>query len=321
MKTVRFRPSALLALAALGFLSGPAWAQSALEELASKCVQGGASVVRCTELSVTARSLQADAGLLAGLGSEVAGSASTLGRRLGTSPRIAASARAAFAYTWLPDLADPGSEPSRQATFVVPAVHAGIAVGVFDGFFLMPTVGGFLSLDLLAQTTVVFLPTGDGFDGRASSWGVGARLGILRESFTLPGISVSVTRRDLGPIRFGDPLGSGGGAVEVDPTVTSVRTTVGKDLLSIGLLAGAGWDRYSGGATLRPAGVPAVSDGSFTHARTVFFGGASMNFLVLQLSAEAGWGSGLGVVNEYRGAPFDPTRGTAWGSLAFRLTI
>jgi hypothetical protein len=251
----------------------------------------------------------------------VAGSAGTLGRRLGTTPRIALGARAAFAHLGLPDLSDPGSEPSRQATFVIPAVHAGVAVGLFDGFFVLPTVGGVLSLDLLAQTSVLFLPTGEGFDGTASGWSVGARLGLLRESFTLPGVAISVTRRDLEPIRFGDSMGAGGGAVEVDPIVTSVRATAGKDLLSVGILAGVGWDRYSGPVTLSPFGVAPVHADALTHRRTLLFAGASMNFLVLQLSAEAGWANGFGAVGGYRGTPFDPASGSAYGSLAFRLTL
>lgn len=319
--TARFSGSLLAALVLSVASPAAARAQGSTEMLAGRCAQAGSPVLRCTELAVTGRALQGATGLLAGLGSEVSGSAGTLGRRLGTTPRVAVGARAAFAHVGLPDLADPGAEPSREATFVVPAVHAGIAVGVFDGFFVLPTVGGVLSLDLLANTSVLFLPTADGFDGKASAWSVGARVGILRESFTLPGVSVSLSHRDLEPIRFGDVLGPGGGAVETDATVTSVRATVGKDLLSVGLLAGMGWDRYAGSVTLRPSGAGEVSDASFTHARTLVFGGASMNFLILQLSAEAGWARGQEAVNGYRGAPFDPRRGSAYGSLAFRITL
>lgn len=302
---------------------GAALGQSAVESLADRCAAGGVAPARCVELAVTARALQGASGVLAGLGSEVPGSAGTLGRRLGTSPRIAVSTRAAFASVALPDLQDPGDEPSREASFIVPAVHAGVALGVFDGFFLLPTVGGVLSLDLLGQTSVLFLPTGEGFDGRASSWSVGARIGILRESFTLPGVAVSVSRRDLAPMRFGDATGPGGGSVEVDPVVTSVRATVGKDLLSVGVVAGMGWDRYSGSATLTGggAGSSSVRDDDFAHTRRLLFGGLSMNFLVLQLSGEVGWARGYGAVDAYRGAPFDPTSGTAYGSLAFRLTL
>jgi len=312
----------LIALAGLA-LPASAGAQD-VESLADACVAGGGEVVRCTELAVTARALQGHLGLSTGLGSEVAGSAGTLGRRLGATPRIALEARAAFAHLALPDLADPGSEPSREATFVVPSIRGGITAGVFDGFSLLPTVGGFLSLDLLAHGSVVFLPTSEGFDGKASALTLGARLGILRESFTLPGVSVSFSRRMLGSVAYGSAEGPGGGEVEVDPSVTSVRATVGKDLLAVGLLLGMGWDHYSGSATIRAAtdgGIVSEGTSSFTSSRRLYFAGAAWNFLVLQLSAEAGWAGGFGAVTGYRGAPFDPTGGNFYGSMAFRLTI
>lgn len=302
--------------------TSPLVAQDGAASLAARCTGTGTPAARCTELAVTARSLQGSVGILAGLGSEVSGSSSTLGRRLGTSPRVSAGARAAFAPFALPDIQDPGSEPSRETTFMVPAVHAGVALGLFDGFFLAPTVGGFLSLDVLGHASVLFLPTGEGFDGRANAWSVGARVGLVRESFTLPGVSVSLTRRDLGRIRLGAP--GGDASVVVDPTVTSVRATVGKDLLSIGVVAGVGWDRYGGSAIVGPGPMSSsvsVLEESFRHRRSLVFGGASMNFLILQLSAEAGWARGFGEVDGYRGAPHDPTRGTAFGSLAFRLTL
>ncbi|MGD8320952.1 MAG: hypothetical protein PVJ02_10865 [Gemmatimonadota bacterium] len=305
-----------------------AWAPGAAAQdlggLVDVCAAGGADRARCTELAVTSRALQGDLGLLTGLGSAVPGSASTLGKRLGSTPRVAIHARAAFAHVGLPDLSDPGPEPSRETSFVVPAVHTGVTVGVFDGFSLMPTVGGFLSLDLLGQASFAFLPSGEGFDGKTSAWSLGARLGILRESFTLPGVSVSLVRRSIGAVQYG-ALDTGGGDVTVDPAVTSIRATVGKDLLSVGLLAGVGWDRLGGSTTvhaLTPEGATAeASSSSFRQTRTLIFGGAAMNFLVLQLSAEAGWGRGFGAVTGYRGAPFDPGAGTFYGSVAFRLTI
>jgi hypothetical protein len=284
---------------------------------------GGAPTVRCTELAVTAQALQAHIGLLAGFGSEVSGSASTLGRRLGATPRFAIEARASFAHLALPDLADPGEEPSRKSTFIVPALRGGITAGVFDGFSLLPTVGGFLGVDLLAQGSVAFLPTGEGFDAKTTALTLGARIGILRESFTLPGVSVSVSRRWAGNVIYGS-VDTGGGSVEVAPRVTSVRATVGKDLLSIGVLAGLGWDRYSGHAIVHAAsdgGTVLASVDSFHNARRLLFGGAAMNFLVLQLSGEVGWAQGSDAVEGYRFVPFDPTAGTWYGSVAFRLTI
>jgi hypothetical protein len=299
--------------------------QEDLEGLTARCAMTGASQTRCTELSLTARALQGQIGLLAGLGSEVSGSAGTLGRRLGTTPRVSVGARAAFASVHLPDLADQGVEPSREASFIVPALHVGGAVGLFDGIQLKPTVGGFLSVDLLAQASVLFLPTGEGFDGNSTGYSFGARVGILRESFTLPGIAVSVSRRSVGTVLYGDAQGAGGGSVEVDPTITAVRMTVGKDILSVGVLAGFGWDRYSGAATIGAAAdggaVAFETDSSFEHSQRLIFGGAAINFLILQLSAEVGWAGGFDDLPGYYGGQFDPTAGATYGSLAFRITI
>ncbi len=291
MRRKRASLAALLAVAT-ALLPGRLTAQS-LDRLATSCSDAGGDVVRCAELAVTARALQGHLGLMSGLGPEVAGSASTLGRRLGTTPRIAIEVRAAFAHLGLPDLADPGSEPSREASFIVPSLRGGVTAGLFDGFQLLPTVGGFLSLDLLAHGSLVFLPTGEGFDGKATALTLGARFGLLRESFTLPGVSVSVSRRMLGQVTYGSAEGPGGGEVTVDPTVTSIRATVGKDLLAVGVLLGMGWDRYSGSADIVAATDAApitIGDGSFKSSRRLWFAGAAMNFLVLQLSAEVGMG-------------------------------
>ncbi|MEJ2203805.1 MAG: hypothetical protein P8170_06820 [Gemmatimonadota bacterium] len=309
-------------LLSAGLPGPPAARAQDLHDLMDQCVASGNPQLECAELAVTARAIQGQVGFLSGLGSEVSGIASTLGRRLGSTPRVSVGARAAFMSVGLPDLADPNGAPSRKATFVVPVAHAGLAVGVFDGFSLAPTVGGFLSVDLLAQASATFLPEGEGFDGRASAFSFGARVGILRESFTLPGVSLSVSRRSVGTIRYGT-VGGPGGAVEVDPSVTSIRATVGKDLIAVGLLAGAGWDRYSGSATLYPSGLqgPGAVTESFHHSRGMVFGGAALNFLVLQLSAEVGWVRGFAPARGYARRPFDPTKGSFYTSLAARLTI
>lgn len=323
MKRLRAGGATAVVVLAIASANPTETAGQAVSDLAARCVTAGGAARSCAELAVTARALQAHVGLLAGLGSEVSGSAGTLGRRLGTAPRIAVGGRAAFARVSLPDLTDQGGEPSRKTSFLLPALHAGVAVGIFDGFSLAPTVGGLLALDALGNASVVFLPKGEGFDGHATAFSLGARVGLLRESFTLPGVSVSISRRVSGEVVYGDAQ-AGGRSVQVDPAVTSIRAAVGKDLLSIGVLAGVGWDRYSGDVLVRAdAGgtVAEASSSSFGAWRSTIFGGASMNFLILQLSGEVGWAGGFDRVDEYLGAPFDPTSGSLYASLAFRLTI
>jgi hypothetical protein len=295
-----------------------------VEALAAQCSNSGATAAQCTELAITARSLQGHVGLMAGLGSEIPGSAGTLGRRLGTTPHIAGNFRVAFANVALPDLYDAGSDLPRRTTFVIPSLQAGVGVGLFDGFSVVPTVGGILSLDVFASASVLFLPSGEGFQRSGRGFTLGGRLGVFRESFTLPGVAVSVSHRSLGSIRLGDATGPWG-SVELAPNVTSMRVTVGKDVVGVGVLAGAGRDWYGGRATIqvREAGgnVVSASDGDYSHARSVIFGGASLNFLILQVSSEVGWAHGFSAVPGQEGSAFDPTAGTFYGSLAFRLTF
>lgn len=299
-------------------------ASNNVQALADMCTAAGGPVAKCTELAIAARSLQGHVGLMAGLGSEVAGSAGTLGHRLRTTPRVAGDIRAAFADVALPDLFDTGTDLPRKTSFVLPSLQLGVAVGAFDGFSIVPTVGGVLSLDAFASTSVLFLPSGEGFDGNVSALTLGLRVGVVRESFTLPGVAVSVSHRSFGKVRLGSAAGPWGG-VELSPAVTSLRATVGKDLLSVGVLAGVGEDWYSGRATLQvrePSGdVVSASDNHYGHHRALVFGGASMNFLILQVSTEVGWARGFSAVAGQEGSTFNPRAGTLYGSLALRLTF
>ena len=294
--TLRFQWGARLGLALVVACSPGLRAQD-VNSLADRCQSAApAATTQCLDGSVASQALLGHTGLLAGLGSEIAGSPTTLGRRIGSTPRLALSIRAGGLYARLPDLTDRQNASVREATFFLPTLHSSFSLGVFDGFRLMPTVGGFLSLDLLAQTSMVFLPEAQGFDGRVASLSVGARLGILRESFTLPGITVSASRRLLGVVRMGSvPLGDPT-EIEVDPSVASYRLVVGKDLFAVGLLLGMGWDVYSTEVRMRVADDLARSvtvRAPLEASRPLFFGGASLNFLVLQLSAEFGWAKGF----------------------------
>lgn len=309
-----------LGLALAAFLAGAAPA-SAQEALASACTDAGGDPLRCVEAAVAARAVQGHVALLSGLGSEVPGSAGTLGRRLGTTPRVAVSARAAFAHVDVPDLGDRGDGAAREATFVVPAVHGSLSVGLFEGFSPLPTVGGVLAVDLLGSGGAVFLPSGEGFDGTTSAFSFGARLGLLRESFTLPGVAVSVTRRMAGQVSLGQVDAGDRASVTLDPSLTSVRATVGKDLLSVGVLAGVGWDFHGGEAQVELGSGPTAAVEDFDADRMLLFGGAALDFLVLQLSGEVGWAQGFDEVRSYRNVPFDLTAGSVFASLAFRLTI
>jgi len=210
---------------------------------------------------------------------------------------------------------------------LVPSLHFVGVIGILNGFSPVPTVGGVLSLDATLSVDKVFASGRQGLWDGPLAWGVGARVGLLRESFTLPGVSVTASRRWMGSTGVGDVAGGDMGEAAFDWEVTSLRGVVGKDLLGVGLLAGVGWDRLSGSGTIRAQlpGIGAEGSGSssdLVSKRFVVFGGGSMTFVILQVSVEAGWSRSLDpeLPREPLGSSF-PSLKAYFGSVAFRITI
>lgn len=291
-------------------------------QLVEACAAAGGATRLCTGAAVGARAVQSQVGLLAGTGVEIPGTATTLGTRVGGGPRLAFSVRAGLVDMSFPDLSDP--LVTREAGAMATAVHGRASAGLFDGFQLMPTVGGFLSLDVFGQASLLFLPEDEGLTGASRSFSAGVRVGILREGFTVPGISVSVAKRFPDDVSY---LAAGGpGGVEVAPSVNSYRAALGKDLFAIEWLAGVGYDEYDGEVTLNVVGSGGAGGRVTTSAplgsdRLMYFGGASTTLgIVLTISVEAGWAEGFEGVPGWDG-PHDPTSGTLFGGVAARLTL
>ena len=157
---------------------------------------------------------------------------------------------------------------------------------------------------------------------RKSSYTVGARVGILRESFTVPGISISAARRLVGQATLGNAARPS--VLAVDPSVTSVRATIGKDILAVEVMAGWGWEDYSAEVAYSVtdgAGGTVTGAGGVDATRTLLFLSAATSFsIVFSLSAELGLAQGFDPLPGYVGA-FDARGGTWFGSVALRLTI
>jgi hypothetical protein len=321
----RKRAQALRVLGCFGALAALATAPAAAQDpqgVAEGCAgQPGADAALCALTVGAGRDLAADVGLLAGPGSDVPGQVSALGRRLGGTPRFALSLRAGGHSVTVPDL---GGGAAGERSAFVPAVHAGLGLGLFDGFALLPTVGGVLALDLMGQASFLFFPGSQGFDGRVDVFSVGARVGLLRESFTLPGVTLSLSRRFSGSLRLGDTGAGDAGQALIDPAVNSVRATVGKDLFAFGVLAGVGWDDFSSRIDVRVSdGAGGLTDGGgrVEGSRRLYFLGFSKQIGVLSwISAEAGWARGFDPVS--LGGASSPDRGsTLFGSLALLFKL
>lgn len=332
----RRRPRALaFAVAGVALVAGlaPLAAQEDPEGLARECMESSgfldAELLRwCRETAMAARAVQGEVALAAAGGSDVPGTPSTVGWRLGTMPRIAVALRVGATGAAVPDVRRFRTlQPAPEASFVAPSLQAQAVLGIFQGFSPAPTVGGILSVDLLVGGSLVFLPEDRGFDGNAAGYLLGARLGLLQESFTLPGISLGVARRGLGSVRLGSEADDG--EVDAGLDVTSVRLTAGKDFLALGILAGVGWDRVTGDLRIRARHVEAglvaaegrATSGDFETSRLTYFAGVSLPpYLIVQLSAEGGWAEGFDISGTDSGG-YDPTEGSFFGSLSLRVTF
>jgi hypothetical protein len=327
-------PIAFLALLPAVLQGAPLSAQTAIEALADQCPAEEVELrAWCTEVALAFQAAQGGVGIAAtGGGSLFPGNASTLGRRLPSSPRISGNLQLSGVRFHLPDVLDYRTGPASGRSVVLPGVHATVGVGLFDGFSPIPTVGGILGVDGILSGSFIALPGGSGFRENTFGYGIGVRVGLLRESFTLPGVSVSALRRGTRSIRLGDPLADGPAEVEFGLSSTSLRATVGKDFLIAGFLAGVGHDRLRSNADLaartgapgdpdRPTGRMAAR--GFRNDRTTWFAGATLTFLIAQLAAEGGWVSGYDPVpgRPASGSAYDPGRGSVFLTLAARLTL
>jgi hypothetical protein len=165
--------------------------------------------------------------------------------------------------------------------------------------------------------------------------GVGGRVALLRESFAAPGAALSGMFRHVGPLRYGESCmipacGAGVGQTDFGVDDFSARLTVGKRVGPVGLLGGAGWDRfatthgriaYLGGDGFEPVAATAAAD--VHDSRWSAFVNVSRNLLVASAVAEVGWMSGGSAVDGYTSGAegFDPGQGTLFGSIALRVQL
>lgn len=303
-------------------------AAQGLESLASSCSGGSPGLERrCRQVALALEGVRGLLGGGAGLGTEIPGSASTLGLRLQRIPRLSLSGRVGGIWSRVPAVLDGYSLTDEERGILVPLTQASGTVELFDGLSLLPTVGGILAVDLTGSYHQLYPPASEGFGGPVGGWGVAGRLGILRESFELPGISVSLARRALSRGKMGNVEGADPAEMLFETSVTSLRGMVGKDLLGIGILLGVGLDWLGGEGALAlrtsPGGIVRRTNWEGLESqRKVFFVGGGMTFLVLQMSAEGGIVEPQGSVwNGGEEAGSGTPQRAYFGSFALRITF
>jgi hypothetical protein len=330
-----------------GVMAAPAFAQDGLE---TRCAAIGQAQARevCSTVAQAVESAQPQLGILLAGGNPTLGTASTGGVRLGLIPRESLTGRVNVVAARLPDIRElqSGGEVDQFAV-PAPAVGANLSVGLTQGFSVAPMIGGFGAIDLLGSVSVLPLSLLDDFGDNAFSWGAGARVGLIRESFVTPGVSVSLMYRDLGDVSFGEvcegtevvvadnrsTCTGGGDFGEIDFGLSnwSTRAAVSKRLLGLGLTAGVGYDRFNTDANFAfrapgpPAGTEQVyryNDIAVDNDRWSAFLDASFTVLVASLVAEVGWMQGSDAITGFPStSDFDPGEGTWFGSLGARLSL
>jgi hypothetical protein len=319
---LRMRACDFVAAAGLVVLMGASSSLHA-QTAYSACGQAAGSVgLLCVSAVQAAGTAAARAGLAAAGGNPVTGAASTLGLRV-RSPRLAVAARMTTTSAELHELRmlNESTQTVRMLAFGLDAT-----IGVFDGFAAGATVGGVASLDVIASVGTVRLPEGDGFDGSVSTWALGVRAGVMRESFNAPGVTLSATFRKLGDIVYGDPqLSSTVGSVEdASPTLLSFRGVVGKRIAGLGMNGGLAYDRLSTDAHIRVTSALTPLDvdlEGFSTARTAAFVNLSWTSLIYTVAAEAGWQfGGEGPPVEFD-VPNTNGKGAFFGGITLRLTF
>lgn len=336
-----------MAVAAAVLVAAPLAAQNDIGTVCASSVPLPA-VEECSIVAQAVDAAQPQLGMLMAGGNPILGTASTGGVRLGLIPRVSLTGRVNVVAARLPDIREAADGEADQFSIPAPAVGANVSIGLTQGFSVAPLIGGFGAIDLLGSVSVLPLElVGDDFGENAFSWGAGARVGLVRESFVTPGVSVSLMYRDLGDVNFGTvcegtevPVADNRstctadgdfGEINFGLSNWSARGAVSKRLLGLGLTAGVGYDKFDTDADFAfrapgpPAGTEQVyrfSDIAVDNDRWSAFLDASFTILVASLVGEVGWMQGSDPIDGFPStSDFDPGEGTWFGSVGFRLSL
>jgi len=298
-----------------------------LELLVAHCASGGTPslLAACSNALLAGQALQGGITIADAAGTELPGTSSTIGGLFGRSPRVSLATSIRAAFFEMPDVHGQGTDGQGTNTVTSYGLKGTVVIGVLDGFSISPTVGGIFSLDLLGSLGLLLLDERDGFTDNQTVMSGGMRLGLFRESFTMPGFTISVVQRYGGAVGWGN-TGSLQTQIDTDVSATSVRATVGNDLFALALLAGIGWDWSKGALGVQVTdpvdrnirGV--ASTDNLISRRDIYFIGMSVTRFILQVSLEAGWAGGYSNLPGYQGA-YDSGRRAPFMGLAGRITL
>ncbi|MEO8635220.1 MAG: hypothetical protein ABI587_08085 [Gemmatimonadales bacterium] len=237
------------------------------------------------------------AGLLVSGGNPVLGSV----RPLGGLGHFSLTARVNATQLRTPDLNydGNGTTVAQDTKIFAPAPLVEGALGLFKG------MNGFLALDLLGSAQLLPTkaidnltvdPKARKIGSIALGLGYGARVGVFPGKAIIPSLTVSVMRRDIPRITYGDVTTGGDNySYSLDLHATNLRAVAGYKLAVFNIGAGIGWDKYTGTANIGfvPNGgvLPAqtINGIKLDNTRTMAFLTAALDFPIFKIGAEAGY--------------------------------
>lgn len=310
----------------LGFIA-VAWVSPVLSQTPECASYSGNAERVCAAAVDGTRAFHPLFGMLVSGGNPTIGSAATLGGLGHASVTLRANA-VNFVF---PDLAYNGSSstvPAGEKLFLPAPLLEG-SLGLYNGMS-----GGLLAVDFLGSAQL--LPT-DQIDNvtvdedarrigsLALGLGYGARIGIVRGLGPLPDVSVSVMRRDIPTITYGD-VSADQYSYGVDLHATNVRLVASKQLALLDLAAGFGWDKYTGDAIIQfrdpitsvlQSNVPV----ELSSSRLVGFVNAGVNVSKVRLTGELGYQGGKDQELSTDFEDFDTTEGKFFAGLGLRVSF
>jgi hypothetical protein len=237
------------------------------------------------------------AGLLVSGGNPVLGSVSGLGG----FGHFSLTARVNATRLRTPDLnydGSGGTTVGQADKLIAPAPLVEAAIGVFKG------VNGFLSIDALGSAQLIPTNAVDNLkvdknarkiSDFALGLGYGIRIGALPGHAIIPSVVVSVMRRDIPRITYGN-VTSGGDLYSygIDLHATNLRAVAGYKLALFNIGAGLGWDKYTGDArvSFQDQAVPGTTlrvKTDLDNTRTMAFLTGALDLSVVRIGAEAGY--------------------------------
>jgi hypothetical protein len=272
------------------------------------------------------------------LGIAITGGNATLGQggSLGGLGHFVVEVRANVLAGNVPQIQTPSTNGAQQRTnyptktqfLGLPSVDG--SIGLFKGLPLgLTNVGG---VDLLLSAFYVPKVSADNVTVDPDSplkIGYGLRVSALQESLLVPGVSLTIFRRDLPKTTITGT--SGGDSLIVrglEDNTTAWRLVASKSLILFGLAAGVGQDRYDAKTSVQ--GVVSGAFGPLTNprsnviplsqkmTRTNYFADVSLNMLLAKIVGEIGMVSG-GSISTYNKFDTAPDKSRLYGSVGLRL--